>query len=96
MGLEEEELIAEYRMMNIMGKLTGVTYHVLKFIIKSIRPRIGNAMEASRKLTTHGHLEINGRAYELRTFDKNLLLAAYTCQWNILAMTVYSLPITSV
>jgi hypothetical protein len=54
-------------MMNIMGKITGISFHILKFIVKILRPRIGRVMEASKKLTTHEYFQKIGRGYELRT-----------------------------
>jgi hypothetical protein len=42
--LQGEPLAPEYKMMDIMGKITGVSFNVLKFIIKLIQPRVGIIM----------------------------------------------------
>ena len=42
--LRGEPLAPEYKMMNIMGKITGFSFTVLKSTIKLLRPRIGSVM----------------------------------------------------
>lgn len=43
-----EPLAPEYKMMNIMGKLSGNTLKSLKFLISLFQPRVAMIMEAGK------------------------------------------------
>lgn len=43
-----EPFAPEYKMMNLMGKLSGITLKSLKFLIKLFQPRVAMIMEAGK------------------------------------------------